>query len=943
MMALLGMGANVQCNGTKPGYHSSRDLIFGPEGSTRTSSNNNFEIQNGVFINGSLPIEYNKELVKQTILKHEVMFKEQIHELHRLYNRQKELMDEVKRNFDKHLSLGISWSSSNPSHVSSKTPNLPWSTGQSSAIVVENIQMSLDSGKGNSRQIHSASALFPAEGCSKDFRVSHLENRKVGNKFLDLHLPADEYIDSEKKAKSLENEMVSKFPRVSAYTLEGVSQAVCNSDKRPYGANLNGLSNLNEPFEHLKEATMKFDDPMGPASHKKGPFHDLSTRGEPCFHNMSNDVFWNPYKRQDHEGRTDNQPSEKKNQEQLPYMIRADQINQRPWREREFSCGESSVGTTKGPMSASLLGPSSDPYQLVSGPDVISFRIPPQVLLKAPGSNTVENQTAVQALPHFGTSSLFDQRSKPLTGLPGPTGDELYTSENIKSGVNLDCQNFLQSSFFGGSKTSDAPSFLTNHLNSFANQSSPTSHELRKHVKDSEDVETSNNINLNVVPANNSETAAFQNVKEDLLPEGKPCGENKISVQTESFLLKPCDSGITRGFELMTTGARDCSGRKIHASNTKGEPETSSDQYSFRASPSRVCQNQTKNEKIEETQKGCVPDIELPRNHVPGLGDQITTGENLTKNEEGRELKCGAGIIDLNISMNEDENLPVDIDFQAPVSPENKESSPPRGESDENQLEISYQLAGQECSELQPEEARLAAEALISISESVAHNGLQMITCPPLGSLTSSPLHWFARIATSVTDHPGNSIKADFIGNTSDHEEFLSAGIDYFEAMTLKLTETKSLDCFGKSSGQKGEEGGSTSPTQPRKGWASKGKRQKDFQSEILPSLTSLSRYEVTEDLQTIGGLMEAAGAHSERVSLRGAGRNALARGRRRSSASVPNNTDSLKQQPNSGVKLGIEKRGLMSWGRANRKPRGKRCPARNPQFFWSQVSYNRI
>lgn len=948
MMALLGMGANVQCNGTVPGYHSHRGLIFGTEGSTRTSSNNNIEIPNDHSSNGSLPVsslvyhlEYNKELVKQTILKHEAMFREQIQELHRLYKRQKELMDDIKRSSDKHLSSGTSWSSSFPSHVSSKTPYLPLSTGQTSAIAAESIQMSLGSGKENSRQIYSASALFPTEGCSKDFKPSHSENRKAGNKLLDLHLSADDYIDSE-KTKSLEDEMVSKLPMVSAYALEGVSQAVCNSDKRPYGANSNGFSNLNEPFQLMKEATVKSDDLNGPTSHRKGTFHDLSMRRG---HNISNDVLWNPYKRQDHEVCSDNQPlGKEKKQERLYHMINADQINQSPWRERKFSGGVCFVGTTKGPMSASLLGPSSDPYMLFSGPDVISSRIPPRVFLRTSGADTVENQTVVQALPHFSTSELFDQRSKPLTRLPGPTGDELYGCTNIKCGFHLDRQNFLQSCFSGGSKTSDAPSFLTNNLNGFANQSSPTSHELRKCVKDSEDVETSNNINLNVMPANISETAAFQNVKEDLLPKGKPCEENKISTGTDSFLLKPCHSGITHGFELMNTEARDCSRKEIHARNINVDLEASSEQHSFHASPSTVCQDQTKNKKIEEIEKGCVSDIELPRNHVPGFGDQITSGENLTKNERERKLNCGAGIIDLNISMNEDENSPVDIDFQAPVSPENKESSPPRGESDENQLETQYRLAGQECSELQLEEVRVAAEALVSISESVGHNDLQMITCAPSESFMSSPLHWFAVIASSVIDHPGNGIKADFTGNGSDHEEFLPAGIDYFEAMTLNLTETKFLDCCRKSSGLKEEEGGSTSPTRPRKGWANKAKRQKDFQSEILPSLTSLSRYEVTEDLQTIGGLMEAAGAHSGRVSLRGAGRNALARGRRRSTALVSNNTGLLlKQQLTSGVELGIEKRGLISWGKGNRKPRGKRYPARDPQVFWGQVCYKRI
>lgn len=84
-MALLGMGANAPCNGYVPGYHSARDLVFGAEGSAWNSSNGNNELQNNRYNNGSLPgsppvhlLEYNKELVKQTILKHEAIFRDQV-------------------------------------------------------------------------------------------------------------------------------------------------------------------------------------------------------------------------------------------------------------------------------------------------------------------------------------------------------------------------------------------------------------------------------------------------------------------------------------------------------------------------------------------------------------------------------------------------------------------------------------------------------------------------------------------------------------------------------------------------------------------------------------------------------------------------------------------------------------------------------------------------
>jgi len=81
-MALLGMSANRQNNGYIPGYHSPRDLVFGAEGSTW---NYDGERENDCYGVGSLPLSatchllgYNKELLKQTILKHEAIFRDQV-------------------------------------------------------------------------------------------------------------------------------------------------------------------------------------------------------------------------------------------------------------------------------------------------------------------------------------------------------------------------------------------------------------------------------------------------------------------------------------------------------------------------------------------------------------------------------------------------------------------------------------------------------------------------------------------------------------------------------------------------------------------------------------------------------------------------------------------------------------------------------------------------
>ncbi|KAI4343920.1 hypothetical protein L6164_011212 [Bauhinia variegata] len=999
-MALLGMGANVERTGYLPGYYSTSDLMFGAEGSTWTSSNGNGELKSDCYHNGSLPasspaqfLGYNRELLKQTILKHEAIFRNQIHDLHRLYQKQRELMDELKRNeLNKHnLRLETSWSSSTLSHVSSKidpriccSPSLPWLTGQSSVLMAESIQFPLGIVQENNKQ--SCLAPVPTEGCAKDPGLSESKYRKVGKKILDLQLPADEYIDGE--GESLEDEGVRKMPKVSAYTLNGISQLVYTD--RPSlgsnGANSNGYVDLNALFKLEGKATTKSDDFVGYTCLRNIPSYDLSSSTKLGSHNFSNDFILNPKGRQNIDTRSDDPPLEqqkkhgrsfhtdnagKNGTEQLSVSSEIfskkpeqpsflNQINQGAWSGRKFSGGESSVAA-QGSTIDGLVGPSSalrtgSPYQLVSMDDITSSGISPSVLREGPTGDFCQRPMAVQAFPSFGISSPLGQSSISFRGMAGFPGSELYHCKSIKSGPNLDRSNFLLSSFCGGPKTSDPPLISTNDLNSPENHGA--SHDLMKYAKSSEDVGTPKNLNLNIMPSGCSDIGALQSnqvtdkdnkfqdlerrlpwFKEKRALKRKPTEENKNSSHIEPVLSQPYNLDGLNGFELKKVGDGDLSRGKILVHHINGQPLTSLDLHSSHASPSKISKTWSENQKAGKIEESCVSDVEVPCNDLNELAEQAPVGEHIMKNELEKKHKGLAGHIDLNLCLNEDENTPIDIDLQAPVSPENKECSPPRGESDENQLEMPCRLVGKDDPEALEEQVKIAAGSLVSISASVAYKGHQMSSLPPSESFASDSLHWFSGIVSSVMDYLENGVKVDFSCNPHDLEELLPAGFDYFEAMTLKLNETKVLDCCCKSIGQMEEEGGSTSSIQPRKGRLNRGRQRKDFQSEILPSLASLSRYEVTEDLQTIGGLIEAAGTQLETSSLRNAGRNVLARGRKRSFTSSSDFSDLLLKQLTGNTEPGFEKRGLMSWGKINRKPRGRRYPARNPQFILSQAN----
>ncbi|CAN0896481.1 hypothetical protein LINGRAHAP2_LOCUS18520 [Linum grandiflorum] len=212
-----------------------------------------------------------------------------------------------------------------------------------------------------------------------------------------------------------------------------------------------------------------------------------------------------------------------------------------------------------------------------------------------------------------------------------------------------------------------------------------------------------------------------------------------------------------------------------------------------------------------------------------------------------------------------------------------------------------------------PEVEKEAAEAIVAISVSASQDQWHGLNCslPEEVSAGPDPLCWFADIiATHVRDND------------------LSES-DYFESMTLKLVETKEEDYMPKPLVPEGLRLDET-PARTQRGNGRRGGRQRrDFQRDILPGLVSLSRHEVTEDIQTFGGLMRATGVtwHARNSTRSGSGR-----GRRRSLVISPPPPpvavacNPLIQQLNS-VEAGLEDRSLRGWGKTTRRPRRQRCP----------------
>jgi Plant protein of unknown function (DUF863) len=154
---------------------------------------------------------------------------------------------------------------------------------------------------------------------------------------------------------------------------------------------------------------------------------------------------------------------------------------------------------------------------------------------------------------------------------------------------------------------------------------------------------------------------------------------------------------------------------------------------------------------------------------------------------------------------------------------------------------------------------------------------------------------------------------ADFVVSGCDKwvSEPESDSEDLFESMTLKLEEVKSDDRFGTGKfrenkiGESSSHAGETGYTsllfsRGRRGPARKRRQRRDFQRDVLPTIASLSRVEVTEDLQMIGGLMRACGQEFDLSLTRRVGRsgsNGKGKRRQRSpQANPPLRTPQAKQ-----------------------------------------------
>lgn len=308
--------------------------------------------------------------------------------------------------------------------------------------------------------------------------------------------------------------------------------------------------------------------------------------------------------------------------------------------------------------------------------------------------------------------------------------------------------------------------------------------------------------------------------------------------------------------------------------------------------------------------------------------------------------------IDLNICMTEEEVLSspsspitIHIDLETPVVSETERGITSREGSSKCKSGEPFDPYQEESRVPREGLIRVAAEALVSISsldvrklpgndvDNLQGNG----PCHQSEASLADSLHWLADIISSYEGYVENAFVEVSRGrDKSFTEEIIPDGIDYFEFMTLNLTESKVENYSYKpqTSGQPKEE--NTLPRRRRGGQTRRARQRKDFQRDILPSLTSLSRNQVTADLQTIEGLIRTTGGSWQSgLAPRNSGKSGRGRGRRRAGVSYPSPTATsecppLVQQPKC-TELGFEEGNLTGWGKRTRRPSRQRFLINSP------------
>lgn len=1019
-----GMGTKVQTENYLPAHYSMKDLNCESNGASWPSCFGENNLSNGQFYYGFLPrtvadtqTGYEKDLVKQTMIEHEAIFKNQVYELHRLYRVQRDLMDEFRRKEQIKRRIPYETSSSSspvPSQLQYEDvqrwngPTFPLSNsvcGRPLISVPDAVHSSPYSAKGKS--IQAGPSTLPNCYSPKN---SESESRptKLRRRMLDLQLPADEYIDTDEVEQSndvKDSDNISPSPDKNRKFATGngklsmvyPGKTECQGDASRSDLHVSksrALADLNEPL-HVEEATSvsSVDFLHCGGSRRDVQFGDLSTKflssskdvpqnpkngcmngtlNNVSFENKANGPDWFSYALEsEHKGsmRSINQgicpvkmpvPSQPVHilldQACQPPAFLTGDVKGSPWKAKSGSNVEKSE---RGYSLSSYNVPGSVASHLPNQPGYFH----PSDLNKSwdqcasawgkPGSFLSQKPISVQASPYLTSSSLSKspQSSAQSNDLFGNNKWNLNSSPSA-----LGSEMPVRNGFYEGSSYAFKGIDYVN--NNYIDKKVPCSSIHHFRSSSCTDMNPVKDMNLNVALPNGVSDDHFNQ------QSGRNIDKNHKSEDPLAVLpwlrgKGTCNDEAEKSRKALNSLEPDLSrwGSSAALNSCEGDAKAKIADGSRKILGVAIFENPpTPKKEISKplVTHNCSVNKESATSGRKGGFDMNVPCE-LSDEEEvvvveakiKTEFATPRHYFDLNSCLTEEEipceisyaekrtsvRVGTGIDLEAPFILEDEEVEDCLIKETQKEAELPQHNADDGENKL----AESAAAAIVTMSSFVNLEQSEEATCLQIETDMDDPLQWFVDIACCNGDNVENG-------------DWLPEGLDDFELMTLRQKECNEEEYFPKPSFPEipnVEEKGTCllTSTRTRKGHGRRGRQRRDFQRDILPGLTSLSRHEVTEDLQMFGGLMRATGHpwHSG-PNRRNATRNGCGRGRRRAvvaAAPAPASTVCalpLKQQQqqqqqlqNNNTEVGLEDRSLTGWGKTTRRPRRQRYPAGNP------------
>ncbi|XP_051122104.1 uncharacterized protein LOC127245322 isoform X2 [Andrographis paniculata] len=872
------MGTKIHCESYLPVHHSMRDLNEDSSSSSWPICYGDNPVMNGQYYNGYAPraaVELcpsdNKDALKQKMLEHEAVFKDQVYELHRLYRRQRDIMEEVRRN-----------ESMEPSSSSSlRAPSDDARKRQITGFAFSNSHSPLSCTKGNGPQ---PCPPIPYQNGSASKEPVALDSRpsKLRKKLFDLQLPPDDCIDLEEGEKLPEikvSDLSSYASNANLRTDHPVPEPDCRivaSSSASQVRNSTYLADLNEPatVEDVVELSPadflsrnnSINGVNGGTTHVRNGFliDSVERSGRSIVSSSNHQLHQDKMSILSCPGQgaftlTNHPPGGQSNGRCREDLWKMGSHQPLPVHSSYPFFGSSLPGSWPQP-AASWTNPNINSTQKIAAPE--STLSPSPVPWRVGSSSTLYQNKGGEPITANGFYAGSSSGSKDL-------------KTRLSSGFDY------------------RPNAASNHAinNGFVNLSKSASRVDSKPGLD---------INLN-------ETAMIQQDpgskngkgKQEEYPETLPWLKHKQKIEDlnepivleAEVLVKKETQNVMKilGVSVFETGAL--------------EPK--------KPSPNALIADCDKDRKrkLIDINLECVPESEE---------EVVDEREKRSKVGSVREY------FDLNSLASDTEDLSgpsyqaqattnvktvLEIDLEAPAvvdeDEDNDDNDKASFEEDTVCKAPSIQVAPEE---LIDEVSGDAAKTLATVS----------LFFPEVSTEPAESLIWFAdALSNDLSD--------------------LSDEIDEFEAMTLQLQETEVEDYMPKPVAPEiinNEDSGVS--TRPRRGQARRGRQRRDFQRDILPGLATLSRHEVTEDLQIFGGVMRATGHQwNSGLTRRNGTKTRGGRGRRRAvvvsetvRAAVPVPMCAPAVQPVNSIESGLEDRSLTGWGKMPRRPRRQRCPA---------------